>query len=171
MVSRHRFRLIPTLLLVFGLVAVSGGAALASDALERPFRVTMEADFEPAGLCDSGALRSSISGTGVASHMSRITIEGYGCHAEPGLVTWTAANGDTINITFIEVPLGPVGEDGSMPFEMPVLDVSGTGRFANVQLGDEPLAGTIWFKPGGGGHLEGTADSAIIYDASDRGNG
>lgn len=171
MVSRHRFRLILTLLLVVGLVAVSGGAAFAGNARERPFHSSVESDFEVVGECPSGAPLSSISGTGVASHLGSLTIEGSACQGEPGFVTWTAANGDTIGITFVTILLAEPGEDGSAPFTMQVLGVSGTGRFANVQFGEgQGLSGTIWFNPDGSGHLEGTSDGTIIYDASDRGN-
>lgn len=161
-----QFPTILVLLLVVGLIVTTASPAAAGQMTERPFQVSLEAEFEMVGVCPSGAPLSHIEGSGTASHMGAIGAEGEQCLGEPGVVTWTAANGDEITILFITVLLAAPGEDGSAPFLMPALEVTGTGRFANVQLSDA-LAGTIWFKPDGSGHLVGSIDGTIIYDASE----
>jgi hypothetical protein len=160
------------LALTVGLIAASAGPVSAGNLVERPFHASVEAEFEVVGVCPSGAPLSYISGSGTASHMGAITIEGQQCLGEPGEVTWTAANGDEITIQFITVLLAPPGPDGSAPFEMPASVVTGTGRFASAQFGDDqPLSGTVWLNPDGSGHLVGSTEGTIIYDASDSSNG
>jgi len=171
-VRSHQLRLMVVLLLAVGMLAAVAGPASAGQMNEGPFHASIEAEFEVVGLCPSGAPLSHISGSGTASHMGAITIEGQQCLGAQGEVTWTAANGDEITIQFITVLLAPPGPDGSAPFEMPASVVMGTGRFASAHFGDDqPLSGTVWFNPDGSGHLVGSTEGTIVYDASDSSNG
>lgn len=168
---KRQFRAILVLLLAVGLMVATAGPAAAGQTTEKPFRVTLEADFENIGLCPSDAPLSHIEGSGTASHMGKISVEGEQCLGEPGVITWTAANGDDITIVFTTVLLAEPGVDGSAPFMMPALDAEGTGRFTDVQLGEgQALSGTIWFNPDGSGHLVGSIDGTIVYDASNASN-
>ena len=168
---KRGLRLLGVIAIVIGMVGVMGGAATAGADKARPFHMSQQSDFYIVGECETGAPLQEISGTGHATHLGRVTILGYACtDAGGGEVTWTTANGDEINIVFATVLLAPPGPDGSAPVEIHALEVTGTGRFVNVQLSDDPLAGTIWFydPEGLSGHLEAEVDGTITYDASDR---
>ena len=163
--------LVVLIVLAAGAIAVGNSPASAGADQPRPFRVSVESEFSVVGTCDSGAPLQVITGTGRAQHLGRFDILGQAClDGSPGVVTWTAANGDEITIDFL-VEIGPIGPDGSGPISFITLAVSGTGRFANVALGeDDALAGTVWFfdEFGFSGRLEGGIDGTITYDASDR---
>jgi len=86
------------------------------------------------------------------------------------LITWTAANGDSITIEYV-IEIGEIGLDGSASIAFPATSVTGTGRFAQVSFGEgDVFAGTVWFADisGESGHLEAGIDGTITYDASDR---
>ena len=167
-------RTLSTLVVVvmaLGLMAASAGVASAGDGTPRPFRFSEQADFEIEGTCESGAARTVITGSGRGTHLGHVSIAGYQCAGEEtGVVIWTTANRDEIVIVFSSQLLGPPEPDGSAPIAFYAVDVSGTGRFENVDLGDEPLVGTVWFydETGATGHLETAIDGTIIYDASER---
>lgn len=156
------------------LVGLGASAALAESGLRtRPFRVTQEADFVTVGTCAFGAPLQVIAGTGHATHLGRFESYGETCLSSPtNLITWTAANGDSITIEYT-TEVGPVGPDGSASISFSAVATSGTGRFERVTLGEgDPLAGTVWFAPDGlSGHLEVSLDGTIAYAASDRSGG
>ena len=169
---RFGMRLLGVMVVTACLVGVMASAATAGADEPRPFHFSEQADFYVDGECSPGVPLQVITGTGIGSHLGRVSIAGEAClGADSGNVAWTAANEDEINIRYRLVLLAPPGQDGSAPIELHALEVTGTGRFENVRLGDEPLSGTIWFFDplGLAGHLEAEVMSTIIYDASDRG--
>lgn len=157
--------------IVIGFVGFGASTALAApDAQERPFHVTQSADFVTVGTCAGGAPFQEIRGVGQASHLGRFHSSGVACLSDPtNVITWTAANGDTIVIEYT-AEIGPIGPDGSASIAFQTVATTGTGRFAEVSFGGAPLAGTVWFSPDGlSGHLEvSNSDGTITYDASDR---
>lgn len=170
---KRSLRLLGVMAIVVGMVGVTGGVATAGADKARPFHFSQQSDFYVIGQCESGAPLQEISGTGHGSHLGRVTISGQACaDAETGNVTWTAANGDAIHFVFATVLLAPPGPDGSAPVATVALEVTGTGRFANVQFGEGSPTGTIWFHDplGLSGHIETEFNSTITYDASDRRN-
>lgn len=157
--------------LATGTIAFGSSPASAGANKPRPFRASLESEFSVVDTCDSGAPLQVITGTGHALHLGRFDILGQAClDGTPGVVTWTAANGDEITIDFLG-EIGPIGPDGSGPISFLTLSVSGTGRFSNVAFGEGGvLAGTVWFfdEFGFSGRLEAGLDGTITYDASDR---
>lgn len=157
-------------MLVLGGLASSPAAAGADKP--RPFNVSIESVFTPGGDCAPGIPRGLITGTGTASHLGRITVSGFGCQGADGEITWTAANGDAIMITFTTVVTGPPNSDGSLPVILPDSNVEGTGRFEGVAfVGDAELTGTLTFDDPSGlsGRLDAELRGGLIqYDASNR---
>ncbi len=154
-------------------VTVGATAASAGNMVERPFDVAIQSEFVtvPDEGCPSGYLQQ-ITGSGLASHMGRLTLYGENCLGSgPGVVTWTAANGDEITHVYTS-EMGEVGPDGSTWIEFRDDETYGTGRFEHVSLGEGPLAGTIWFYDEFGleGMLVAEYHGTITYDASDRSN-
>lgn len=151
-------------------VAFAAATASAERPGDLPFAVEIQADAVVDGtFCDGGAPHQVLAGTGRATHMGRITVLGEACAGGNGTAHWIAANGDMITIEFTTVVTGaPDPDDGSVPVAFPAIDVSGTGRFANVVLGDAPLEAIVHFLPDGNAHLDAWVDGTISYDASDR---
>jgi hypothetical protein len=167
--SRIR-RTLWSLSLAASAVALTGATASA-DAINRlPFDVEIQADAVIDGFCAPEVPRQVLSGTGHATHMGRIAVTGEACVGGDGVANWIAANGDTITIEFTTVVTGPPNPDGSIPVAFPALDVSGTGRFANVVLGPAPLQANVYFLPDGNAYLDAWVDTTISYSASDRSN-
>ena len=155
---------------VIALIGFGASTALAEPHPQtRPYHVTESADFVTVGTCDFGAPIYEITGAGTASHLGTFHSYGVSCQSHPtNVITWTAANGDTIVIEYTG-EVGPIGPDGSASIAFQAVSTTGTGRFAEVSFGDAPLAGTVWFSPDGlSGHLEVSLDGTITYDASDR---
>ena len=162
------------LIVVLTLGSVASTPAFAGANKARPFKASLQSEFFIDGTCNDGAgLLQKVIGNGKASHLGRFDIEGSVCLSdtpEPGSVTWTAANGDTITIIFVPV-VGDVGPDGSATIELVALDATGTGRFFDVEFGPENPVGTVWFADPNGfsGHLEAEiVNGTISYDASHR---
>ena len=167
-------KFIAALIAVLTLGSVASTPAFAGADTARPFKASVQSEFFIDGTCnDDTGLLQKIIGNGNASHLGRFHIEGSICLSEtpePGTVTWTAANGDTITIVFVAV-IGDVGPDGSATIELVALDATGTGRFTDVEFGSENPIGTVWFADAEGlsGRLEAEiVDGTISYDASDR---
>ena len=157
-------------LLALSAVALTTTAASAEPDNGRPFKIFISSEFlNQPGECAPGVPPATLTGTGHATHMGRLTITGETCGLG-GVANWIAANGDTISIEFNTVVTGPPNDDGSIPIAFKALDVTGTGRFTNVAFeNDTPLVGLAWFYPdGSGGRLEAGSDTRIFYDASDR---
>lgn len=157
---------------VLGLLVWATAPAVAGSDPVRPFHVSLDSDFFVDGECEPGVPRQVITGTGLATHLGRFTIDGGVCLAPdpvPGQVTWTAANGDEIAITFV-AEVGAIGPDGSAPIRLVSLAETGTGRFAHVDLVGGSPEGTVWFFDplGLSGHIEAEGLGSISYDASDR---
>ena len=175
MKSLHDVERHPVLVLlvasVIAFVGFGASTALAESGLQtRPFRVTESADFVTVSTCDFGAPIYEINGTGEASHLGTFRSYGVSCQSHPtNVITWTAANGDTIVIEYTG-EVGPIGPDGSASIAFEAVATTGTGRFAEVSFGEgQLLAGTVWFAPDGlSGHLEVSLESTITYDASAR---
>ena len=169
----YKFMAVLIAVLTFGSVTSTPASAGAHEA--RPLKGSLQSEFFVDGtLCnDNTGLLQKITGSGIASHLGRFKIEGSVCLSEtpePGTVTWTAANRDTITFLFVTA-VGDVGPDGSATIELVQLEATGTGRFNNVELGPENPIGTVWFADPGGfsGRLEAEiVDGTISYDASDR---
>ncbi len=162
------WRILVTVFVAIGLLATMTSVASAGADKARPFHVTEVAEFEFDGTC------TVITGSGLASHLGRIEISGEECPgAQYGTVTWTAANGDEITISFTSAITGPVDPTDPTPNEFYIEfyaeEVSGTGRFEAVELGSEPLKGTVTFYDefGLSGRIEAGIDGVITYDASD----
>lgn len=155
--------------LALSAVALTTTAASAEPDNGRPFRISVSSEFlNQEEECAPGVPLATITGTGKATHMGRLTITGESCGLV-GVANWIAANGDTISIEFNTVVTGPANDDGSIPIAFEALNVTGTGRFTNVVLDETPLVGLAWFFPdGSGGRLEAWNDTRISYDASDR---
>lgn len=168
-------KFIAALIAVLTLGSVASTPAIAGADDTRPLKVSVQSEFFIDGTtCSEGAgVLQRIIGNGKASHLGRFDIEGSVCLSEtpePGTVTWTAANGDTITIVFVPV-IGEVGPDGSATVELVALETTGTGRFGSVELGPENLSGMVWFDDPDGffGRLEAEiVNGTISYDASDR---
>jgi hypothetical protein len=110
----------------------------------------------------------SVTRTGQATHLGRVTEEERGCTAfgdypvvhSVGWLKVTAANGDVLNLT--------VRADFDFAQEKPVATgtftiVGGTGRFANA-VGSGAVSNVPTVEPGNIMILDG----AIVYAASDR---
>lgn len=165
--SRVR-RTLWSLALAASAVALTGTSVSADPVDGLPFKVSIQADAVTDGFCAPEVPRQVLSGTGIASHMGRIAVTGEACVGGDGVANWIAANGDTITIEFTTVVTGPPNLDGSIPVAFPALDVSGTGRFANVVLGSAPLEANVYFLPDGNAYLDAWVNTTISYDASDR---
>lgn len=166
---RRTWRLLVTVSVAIGLLATMTSVAMAGAEKTRPFHLTEVAEFEDDGTC------TVITGSGLASHLGRFEISGKECpDADFGEVTWTAANGDEIHILFTSAVTGPVDLDDPTPnefhIEFSAEEVSGTGRFEGVELGTEPLKGTITFYDELSGRIEAGIDGVITFDASERRN-
>ncbi len=151
-----------------GAGASSAGADPGASSGDRPFHVSIQADATVVGLCAPGVPLQELSGSGDATHMGRITVTGQVCAGGDGVALWTAANGDSLVIDFSTVFAGPPNPDGSIPVYFPANDVSGTGRFADVALGNLPLEALVTFDASGNSHIDAWLDSTISYNASDR---
>jgi hypothetical protein len=106
-----------------------------------PFKATIETQPVVTGFCGPTCLQLHISGSGVATQLGRMTIEGdsqvdLAAFRQTGTITMAAANGDTLEIEI----------DGSVIFSSPNPTdpvtfsggwtvTSGTGRFANSNGG------------------------------------
>ncbi len=157
-----------SLALAASAVALTGNAASADPVDALPFNVSIQADAVNNGSCGDEVPRQVLSGTGHATHMGRIAVTGEACLGGDGVANWIAPNGDTITIEFTTVVTGAPNPDGSIPVAFPALDVSGTGRFANVVLGPAPLQANVYFLPDGNAYLDAWVNTTISYDASDR---
>jgi hypothetical protein len=149
-------------------VALTATTASADPSDGLPFDVSIRADAVVDGFCAPEVPHQLLSGTGHATHMGRIAVTGEACVGGDGVANWIAANGDTITIEFTTIVTGPPNPDGSIPVAFPALDVSGTGRFANVVLGPAPLQANVYFLPDGNAYLDAWVNTTISYDASDR---
>jgi hypothetical protein len=83
-----------------------------------------------------------------------------------GTVTFTAANGDALNVTqsSASADIGPMRKS----FTGTAVIAGGSGRFADASGGLE-LEGTLTFDLQGIGHAFSTYTGRLVYDASDRG--
>lgn len=106
---------------------------------------------------------SSMSGTGVISHLGRVSWATEHCFQLPGTfgdaeLVITAANGDQLFATYDGVMTGET------TFAETLIITGGTGRFVGAS---GSLAETGWFDPDTG-YMEVKGIGSIIYDASNR---
>jgi hypothetical protein len=117
--------------------------------------------------CGPNALTIGFEGTGIVSHLGRITGEGSNCTEFTlatdavgiwdGLATFVAADGSTISTSYEGVQHAPVA--GAAVTESTFTVVSGTGRFADA-AGVWTGTGTIDFTTG---VFSGTLSGWISY--------
>src|SRR5262245_30255070 len=117
---------------------------------DAPFRAVVHTEIAAVRECGLGCVVLAISGTGNATHMGRLRISGpsqidFTSFLQSGVSTLTAANGDTLIISFTGTftpegpdPAGPVSFEGSWTV------MSGTGRF-------EAASGTGAYSGGAAG--------------------
>lgn len=166
----RRWRALIIVIASVGLLVSAASVGLADAERARPFHLAEVAYFEPIGMCDDVTPLHGISGVGYASHLGRFEISGESCAgSNAGTVTWTVTKHDAIRIDYTLVFTGPV-VDGTAPIELHADEVTGTGRFESVDLGTEPLTGTVTFfdEFGLSGRIEAGIDGWITYDPSDR---
>jgi hypothetical protein len=122
--------------LAAGALLLAAGPATASSA-ERPFTATFSGR-----VAMPSPTTGTFDGAGLASHMGRISTDGDavitgldestcpGGLANVHVETLTAANGDTLTITSLDVacPVGPGAFEGSGHWTV----TGGTGRFADA---------------------------------------
>ena len=140
-----RWRRLIVLVVVVLLVMTTGavGTPSGGPATERvrPFKITMEITGAAVGLpgtlgCDEGWVPGYMSGTGRATHMGRITVEGTVCqHPETGELTdgsgtYTAVNGVALFAEF--GGQGYLNPDGTFTGEGYGILTGGTGRFVSA---------------------------------------
>ena len=106
-----------------------------------PFRAVVDTEINVAGECGIGCVVLAISGTGNATQMGRLQISGpsqidFTSFLQSGVSTLTAANGDTLTISFAGT-FTPEGPDpaGPVSFEGHWKVISGTGRFEGASGG------------------------------------
>lgn len=172
--------LLQRIALMVGVLAVSSlaGPATASggQTIDRPFHATYEGVYQDVTThtCGAGERANLVLGDGVGSLIGRFDLRIEACVAETSPLTgdvygrafYTVANGDALNFDFAgtyAVNLDTL----TIEAVLPATDVSGSGRFANVQLGDTPGA-AMDFSPIGSGVSFGYVTGSIAYDASDR---
>lgn len=153
---------------------VSGG-----QTIERPFHATYEGVYQDVvtHTCGAGEQANLVLGDGVGSLIGRFDLRIEACTSATGPITgivygtafYTAANGDELSFGFsggYTVNL----DTFTIESVLPPTDVSGTGRFANVELGTA-VGQAMDFNPIGSGVSYGYVDGSIAYDASDRSAG
>jgi hypothetical protein len=114
-------------------------AGLSADS-SVPFRATLDTQPMATGFCGPTCLQLQISGTGEATHLGRMSMDGpsqvnVAAGTQIGTFTFVAANGDSFDITisgtavFGATPADPVTFSGQWTV------TSGTGRFAKTTGG------------------------------------
>ncbi len=118
---------------------VSSMAAITEDAssakvVTRPFKSAASGDWFIVESSECGDLfQFTLLGTGNATHMGLVDIEGRLCAFPPAniyflTVTYTAANGDEITWQSVEVKINDEGVFAGGTFEC----IDGTGRFSEA---------------------------------------
>lgn len=114
------------------------------------------------------------SGTGRVSHLGRVGYEYTQCtHVDytilEGVMKLTAANGDTLDLTYTgEITQYTPGDEYAL-WEIQWTAVGGTGRFLEAQ-GSGNADVITYAPPYPDPHSEFTLDGMITYDASNRSN-
>lgn len=153
--------------------ALSAVSTARADAAfgELPLRITGYGSLEPIGWCDeaAGVLRFLVTGTGVISHVGRVTTEQVGCRsmvtgAVTGVeATFVAANGDQLYATASGQAVDPTTMIGAIDAVYTV--TGGTGRFigaeGSVDVVITMISETDWTATGSGW---------ISYEANNRSN-
>ena len=103
-----------------------------------PFSASVDTQVTPLGPCGATCLTINIAGTGHATHMGRIEIDGpsqinFATGAQTGTSTLTAADGSTIVMLFVGafIPTGPA----DATFQGTWTVTGGTGRFQGASGG------------------------------------
>ena len=142
-----RLRRYSQLVLVACLSVLAAPTAAHHDV---PFRALIDTEINVDGECGPGCVVLGIGGTGNATHVGRLQISGpsqidFTSFLQSGVSTLTAANGDTLTISFAGT-FTPEGPDpaGPVSFEGHWKVISGTGRF-------EAASGTGTYTGGAAG--------------------
>jgi len=149
-------------------VAVLVFGTVASAAAERPIKGWYQVGVVPvAQRCGANALTIGFEGSGIVSHLGRITGTGSNCtefsltvESVPiydGLATFVSADGSSITATYAGTQAQPVA--GTAATESTFTVLSGTGRFADAQ-GTWSSTGEIDFILG---LFEGTLEGWLSY--------
>jgi hypothetical protein len=154
--------------------------ASAGQMIERDFYATYSGEYQdPSQVtheCEEGEQANLVLGEGVGKFIGRFDLRIEACVSATSEITgqvngtayYTAANGDLLWFNFdglYEVDLAELAIISTLP----ATGVDGTGRFANVELGDGP--GTaVDTNPINSGVSFGVVSGPIVFDASDRGH-
>ncbi len=142
-------RKVLVLFAVLALMVIGLAAAAGAGSSDRPFKATFEGEvfWMPVPECESAnpwGLQTLSEGTGRASHLGKTTMESGHCTPGPedtlygpGDMTFVAANGDELHITYGgECPLVgdlEIGETFSCTVDFDI--TGGTGRFDDAEGG------------------------------------
>jgi len=138
-----------TILLVALLLVLAAAAPVAAGSdPERPFKGTAVGFgmVQPDESCVAPPLRSVFTATGQATHLGRFELDYYNC-TPPGdtitgiEMTFVAANGDEVYVTYGASDVPPAGADPMLleityDFEI----AGGTGRFVGATGGGQMMA-------------------------------
>jgi len=154
--------------------------ARAGQMIERDFYATYSGEYQDASQvtheCGVDEQANLVLGEGIATFLGRFDLRIEAC-ASPtseltgqvnGTAYYTAANGDLLWFDFdgsYEVDLTELAIISTLP----ATGVAGTGRFANVELGDGPGV-AVDTNPINSGVSFGVVSGPIVFDASDRGH-
>jgi len=154
-------RRVTILLVALMLVLATAAPVAARSDQARPLKGTAAGfgmvDFDP--LCpvlpDGATLRSVFTATGHATHLGKFELDYYNC-TPPGPditgieMTFTAANGDKVFVTYDAHDVAALGPDPTLleityDFEI----AGGTGRFVGATGGGHMMAAIEWpgFEP------------------------
>jgi len=151
----------------------------AGQMIERDFHATYSGEYQDPGQvthdCAAGELANLVLGEGVGTFIGRFDLRIEACVSPTSELTgqvngtayYTAANSDLLWFDFdgtYQVDLA----EGAIISTLPATAVDGTGRFANVELGDGPGV-AVDTNPIGSGVSFGVVSGPIVFDASDRG--
>lgn len=154
--------------------------ASAGQMIERDFYATYSGEYQdPSQVthqCDLGEQANLVLGEGIGKFIGRFDLRIEACVSETtpltgevtGTAYYTAANGDLLWFDFDGEYVVDLDELAVIS-TLPATGVAGTGRFANVELGDGP-GEAVDTNPLDSGVSFGVVSGPIVFDASDRGH-
>jgi hypothetical protein len=148
----------------------------AGQPIERDFYATYSGQYqdEPTHECGPGEQANLVLGEGVGRFIGRFDLRIEACVTPTSELTGTvtggayyvAANGDQLDFGFAGDYVVNLAE-GTIDATLPATSVSGTGRFANVELGDGQGV-AVDTNPIGSDVSYGYVSGPLVFDASDR---
>lgn len=148
-------------LAVLSLMLIGLAAPAGAKPDERPFKAVFSGDLfwtEDLGCASatSPPLRTNFDVAGNATHMGRTTMSGSHCTPGgldygPSVLTFTAANGDTIDVAYWGTcePWFDLESGDVLPCTVEMEAVGGTGRFADATLEGSGMLWITWLVSGG----------------------